>query len=410
MVPEVIRLEERCLMAGGWLGYAGDAQHTAQTSVAAQPLQTIRWQATIDQASKTAGGDILAHYGSPLVTNSNTVIVPITLSGGVFQVNALQGGSGAQLWAKVSDYSLPTHDWTPPFSSTLANIPGTNPLTRLYFAGADGTVEYIDNPDSPSKNLDGSPVTGRFAFYGLAQYNIDVANKNANIAINTPLTADAVGNIYFGYVVSGTNAANLSSGIARIAPDGTGKFVAATTVSLVAKFNQVALNCAPAISNDGAHLYIALTDSGSGELLELKTADLTYVARAQLLDPAGTAFGGQPSTITGDSSATPTVGPDGDVYFGVLEHSFGSNHDRGWLLHFSGDLLQSKPSGFFGWDDTASVVPAALVPSYLGTSSYLLMTKYNDYAGIGGTGINKIAILDPDTRDPNYPATAYPIA
>ena len=71
------------------------------------------------------------------------------------------------------------------------------------------------------------------------------------------------------------------------------------------------------------------------------------------------------------------------------------NHDRGWLLHFSGDLSQSKTPGAFGWDDTASVVPASMAPSYHGTSSYLLMTKYNNYAGAGGDGVNKLAILDP---------------
>jgi len=59
-------------------------------------------------------------------------------------------------------------------------------------------------------------------------------------------------------------------------------------------------------------------------------------------------------------------------------------------------LSQSKTPGSFGWDDTASVVAASLVPSYHGTSSYLIMTKYNNYAGIGGDGINKLAILDPN--------------
>jgi hypothetical protein len=71
------------------------------------------------------------------------------------------------------------------------------------------------------------------------------------------------------------------------------------------------------------------------------------------------------------------------------------------MLHFNSTLTQAKLPGAFGWDDTASVVPASMVPSYHGSSSYLLMTKYNNYAdpGIGGNGVNKIAILDPENSE-----------
>jgi hypothetical protein len=91
------------------------------------------------------------------------------------------------------------------------------------------------------------------------------------------------------------------------------------------------------------------------------------------------------------------VGPDGDVYYGVLETPCcTSHHDRGWLLHFDSNLdSPSKVPGSFGWDDTASVVPAAAMPGYTGTSSYLILTKYNNYAETGGDGVNKVAVLDP---------------
>jgi hypothetical protein len=49
-----------------------------------------------------------------------------------------------------------------------------------------------------------------------------------------------------------------------------------------------------------------------------------------------------------------------------------------------------------------------MVPGYAGTSTYLLMTKYNNYAGINsGNGQNKIAILDPNATmtDPVTGAT-----
>ena len=84
----------------------------------------------------------------------------------------------------------------------------------------------------------------------------------------------------------------------------------------------------------------------------------------------------------------------------MLENPFPNHNDRGWLLHFNSDLSKTKTPGSFGWDDTASIVPAALVPSYRGKSKYLLMTKYNNYAGIGtGDGHNRIAILDPNATE-----------
>jgi len=48
------------------------------------------------------------------------------------------------------------------------------------------------------------------------------------------------------------------------------------------------------------------------------------------------------------------------------------------------------------------------VPSYHGNSTYLLITKYNNYGGIGtGDGHNRIAILDPNAteNDPVIPTT-----
>ena len=43
----------------------------------------------------------------------------------------------------------------------------------------------------------------------------------ATVMIDTPITSDAAGDIYFGFVVEGANPAKLQSGIARIGADGT---------------------------------------------------------------------------------------------------------------------------------------------------------------------------------------------
>lgn len=95
--------------------------------------------------------------------------------------------------------------------------------------------------------------------------------------------------------------------------------------------------------------------------------------------------------------------------FVFIEANFPSNHARGWMLHFNAGLTMTKAPGAFGWDDSASIVPRNLVPSYKGPSSYLILTKYNNYAdqGIGGNGLNKVAILDPNVTmgDPITGAT-----
>jgi len=91
------------------------------------------------------------------------------------------------------------------------------------------------------------------------------------------------------------------------------------------------------------------------------------------------------------------VGPDNDVYFGIYGNP--SNGSRGFMLHFSSDLTVEKAPGGFGWDNTAAVVPASMVPSYTGPSSYLLLSKYNNYANAGNDsadGVNRVALLDPN--------------
>jgi hypothetical protein len=108
------RLRERCglllwlarsLLALAWLGgvataeaawssFAENAGHTALSSVAAQPLEGIRWATPVDEAPPS--GEILIHYGSPLVTPSNTVVIPVkTASPGGYRVDARSGQTGA---------------------------------------------------------------------------------------------------------------------------------------------------------------------------------------------------------------------------------------------------------------------------------------------------------------------------
>ncbi len=250
---------------------------------------------------------------------------------------------------------------------------------------------FRDSPDATSGS------TGQLAFYGLANYNANTNAYLANVMINTPITSDRYGNIYFGFQVTNSTPVALTSGVARIDFNGNGTWISATAAAGTTTVTKVVHNCAPALSNDHKTLYVAVnTGSGTGNsnpgyLVALDSRTLTVLSRARLKDaktPANDAF------LSDNGTASPTIGPDGDVYFGVLANTPGGNHSRGWLLHFNSTLTQTNTAGGFGWDDTASIVPASMVPSYTNGSPYLLMVKYNNYAG-AGDGVNKLAILDP---------------
>src|SRR5262249_6793519 len=179
------------------------------------------------------------------------------------------------------------------------------------------------------------------------------------------------GTIYFGFIAVLSNPLGVTSGIAAVDASGAGRYVSvsAATDGLA---TQVGTNCAPALSHDEQTLYVAVrgTNSAPSYLLSLATSDLSANAVRPLVDPAT----GQPASVSGNSTATPMVAPDGRVFFGVLENPFGSNAVRGWLLHTDATLALTGVPGAFGWDDTPSLVPITAVPGYTGTSPYLLMT------------------------------------
>ncbi|MEO7158663.1 MAG: hypothetical protein ABI039_13925, partial [Vicinamibacterales bacterium] len=138
------------LAAGAWSTLGGNAQHTGVSTVPAQPLEVVRWSTPVDLA--TPGDFILIHYGSPVVTPANTVVIPVkTGASGGFRVDARSGNNGALIWSATTDYLLPPHGWTPSYS------PALTPNNRAYFAGAGGTVFFRDNVDSSV------PTGGRLA-------------------------------------------------------------------------------------------------------------------------------------------------------------------------------------------------------------------------------------------------------
>ena len=384
--------------ASAWSGFGGDAQHSAMSPVAAQPTERVRWSTPVDLQPLYSGKSLLIHYGSPLVTRKNTVIVPVkTGATDGFQIEARRADTGALVWKQTTDYTLPAHNWVPSLGAALTR------RQRLILPGAGGTIYRRVLPDRA-----GAQTTQR-AFYGIEHSQADPAAFNDNVRIATPITTDLHEVAYFGFVTSDNAPLGLKSGVARITAGRGSAWTAAATAAGDATMRKVVYTCAPALSKDQTRLYIAVTDApetglGSGYLVALDSRTLAPLARVRLKDVK------QPdkdALLPDDGTASPTVGPDGDVYFGVIDNPPGSNHLRGWLLHFDATLSQAKTPGAFGWDDTASIVPTSAVPSYTGSSPYLLMTKYNNYAEGGGDGVNKFAILDPNVSmtDPISGAT-----
>src|SRR5438105_2008765 len=328
---------------GTWLTHSHDRQHTGVSSVPSQPFSKIHWRVPVDLNPPT--GEIFIHYGSPLVTAANTVIVPVKTGFNGFRVEAHNGATGALLWVQRTGYQAPSAGFMPGLGATLFG-------KLLLVPDLAGGVLVRANPDSAT----GAVV--HLYFYGQKNYQADPQVYQQNVQINTPLTIDAKGNLFFGFLVLGPTPIGLQSGLARIAPDGTGTWVSAAAMSGDPAITKVAMSWAPALSHDGNTLYAAVDsqDFGYGYLVALNSATLVVVNHVRLSDPSS----GLDATFTDETSATPTVGPDGDVYFGVLENPFPSHNDRGWLLHFNSDLSQQKIPGSFGWDDTASVVDASL--------------------------------------------------
>jgi len=388
--------------AQSWRNYGRDAQHSALTGRAMQPLETIHWQTPVDLDPQYSGPYLLAHYGTPLVTARNTVVFPVkTGAADGFRIDARSGKTGGPLWSFDTDYSMPAHSWLPPCGPCLAAG------DRVVVPASGGTLLVRVKPDLVTapvgaklgritpKVVGNPPIEPtRIAFYGIENYvGAQKDALDANVFICSPVVSDPRGTLYFAFRAGAGAPLSLSSGIARIPLRGAPSWIKAGDAAGDPTFTEPAMSAAPALSHDGRTLYVAVRDgSNSGHLCALDARTLARKSSVRLKDPLQPT---EDSEINDISTASPSVGPDGDVFYGVLESVGSFNYRRGWLLHFDGKLASTKTPGAFGWDDTASIVPRAAVPSYKGRSKYLLLTKYNDYAGLGGTGVNKLAVLDP---------------
>ena len=235
-----------------WPGLGRDPGHTANCTTGTQALNQILWQTPVDLAPQYTGTYLLIHYGSPLITAQGMVLVTVkTGASGGFQVESRRPTNGSLVWTQTTDYVMPPHNWTPSCGSTLT------PTNRLATPAAGGTILLRANADDPN-----SAVT-RLAFYGLATYQANQSTFDSQVTICTPITSDRQGNLYFGFRATGSLPIALTSGLARIAANGTGSWVSASTAAGDPSIRKIVYNCAPAISASGGSVYVIANSSNN---------------------------------------------------------------------------------------------------------------------------------------------------
>src|SRR5512139_570237 len=218
-----------------WPQFSRDAQHSAASAIATPALTRIIWQTPVDLSPLySAQGYLLTHYGSPVISGQNTVVVPVkTASTGAFRVEARSGANGGLIWSATTDYMVPPHNWFPSFNIALSG-------SRVYIPGAGGKLFYRDGVDSATGTMQTA------VFYGAGVYTGAKAELDSAVMISTPITLDAAGNAWFGFFVTGTNSAGLVSGGGRVAPDGTGTWRAASVLANDPAMDWVSMNSASA--------------------------------------------------------------------------------------------------------------------------------------------------------------------
>src|SRR3954467_7926117 len=121
VVPGLSMAASRSASAQAWQGYSRDAQHSSTASNGSQYPDTVRWSTEVDLAPQYSSGNLYIHYGSPMITSQNVVLVPVkTTATGNFRLESHRASDGALLWKVNSDYILaPGSNWTPSWGPTL---------------------------------------------------------------------------------------------------------------------------------------------------------------------------------------------------------------------------------------------------------------------------------------------------
>ena len=312
---------------------------TAVSAIASQDLDASRGRRRRPRAAIHAGGALLTHYGSPVVTTNNTVVIPVKTAPPAAIASRRDGRTGG---APVVDGHRLRHA-AAQLAAALQRA--AHAAGRLYAPGAGGKLLVEDDADAASSTL------ATHVFYGAAAYNANPARFDGSVFINTPVTADAQGNVFFGFLVTGANPAGLVSGIARVAP--TARHLGRRRGCRRRPFDPEARDelRAGALERRRHGLHRGQQRAGAGVAEGLparaRQHDARRARRALLIDPNT----GTPARVSDDGTASPVVGPDGRVFYGVLERrSPRTTRAAGCCSSMRCSRRASTP-GSFGWDD-----------------------------------------------------------
>lgn len=376
--------------------------------------------------------DLLVHYQVPLI-DGNDVYMEFksgnasknTFSQLNWAENKLtwQGANLVQVWSFASDWKAPgnySDFWQPVFHSVLAN-------GALYVPGAGGTIFRVNKSTgaqivriNPFTTIDSNTYTAgpiSADSSGNLYYNVIKLQPGggssfyAKDSVDSWLVRVAPDNsttrVSYSVLTPGTPGPDAPCEISfdqNLAPWPPSPTAVAPTTRCGPM--RVALNIAPAIAPDGtiytvARSHGALSNRSAYLVAVNPNLSLKWIASLNnrfndgcgvpissggVLPPngqlggcrVGANFGVDPGVnhagggrVLDDSSASPTVAPDGSVFFGTYSRY---NYAQGHLMHFSstGAFLGAYR---FGWDLTAGIV------SHGGT--YSVVIKDNQYGEIG---------------------------
>jgi hypothetical protein len=435
-----------------WPQWGANPQHTGAVSVAGQPastmLQDIVYDPFVDQEKNDplSSPDLLVHYQVPLIDGDN---VYMEFKSGTYTTH---DHWETQIWnekrlhwengALVTKWSFQS-DWKPAPFSIQATGPYWEPVFHAVLAGSSIYVPGFGGSIYKLDKLTGA-VVAHFSPLGSDQ----------DTFLEGPPAADAAGNIYYHatkYVHGKAwNANVIDSWLVKITPNGTVRFVSYATLNpgapgandkcpWVFANNQLpwppspdavppttncgaqrpGVNSGIAIATDGTIYTVTLAHfvERSSYLLAVNP-DLTPKWASSmrerfhdgcnvLLPPTGTLGGCRAGAHDGvdpaqnlagsgrvvdDSSATPTVLPDGSILYGAYNRYI---YFQGHLMKWSaqGQFLGSYP---FGWDMTPSV--------WQHDGTYSIILKDNHYGEAGSyCDVEQYCPSDRTANNPAYP-------